>query len=56
MEKVHHKIVFLLDSDYEHARCSKFVINLLKRRKEWLFQFVMNPDVESTNNMAEMAQ
>ena len=29
--------------------------NLLKRKKEWLFNFVMNPDVEPTNNRAERA-
>ena len=45
----------MLDSDYDHSRCSKFVKNLLKRRKEWLFQFVINPDVEPTNNRAERA-
>jgi len=31
------------------------VNNLLKRKKEWLFNFVMNPDVEPTNNRAERA-
>ena len=29
--------------------------NLLKRRKEWLFDFVMDPDVEPTNSRAERA-
>ena len=29
--------------------------NLLRRRKEWLFSFVVNPDVEPTNNRAERA-
>ncbi len=47
--------MFFLDSDYEHAKCSKFVKNLLKRRKEWLFGFVMSPDVEPTNNRVERA-
>jgi hypothetical protein len=55
VESLHHKLMFLLDSDYEHPKCSKFVDNLLKRKKEWLFQFVMNPDVEPTNNRAERA-
>ena len=55
MEKLHHKLVFLLDSDYEHKRSRRFVDNLLKRRKEWLFNFVMDPDVEPTNNRAERA-
>ena len=27
--------------------------NLLKRKKEWLFKFVTDPDVEPTNNRAE---
>ena len=29
--------------------------NLLRRRKEWLFSFVVNPDVEPTNNRVERA-
>lgn len=33
----------------------KLVDNLLKRRREWLFRFVIDPDVESTNNRAERA-
>ena len=53
VEKLHHDLTFLLDSHYEHAGCRKFVKNLLKRKKEWLFQFVMNPHVEPTNNRAE---
>ena len=53
IEELHHKLVFLLDSDYEHKRSRRFVGNLLKRKKEWLFNFVMNPDVEPTNNRAE---
>ncbi len=53
VENLLHKLVFLLDSDYEHARCSRFVRNLLKREMEWLFRFVTDPDVELTNNRAE---
>ena len=45
----------MLDSDYEHKRSRKFVDNLLKRKKEWLFGFVMDPDVDPTNNRAEKA-
>ena len=45
IERLHHKLVFLIDSDYEHKRSRRFVDNLLKRKKEWLFSFVMNPDV-----------
>ncbi len=52
---LHEKLIFLLEMDYDHSRSSKFVDNLLKRRKEWLFRFVMDPDVESTNNRAERA-
>ena len=55
LENLHHKLTFLLDSDYEHKKSRKFVENLLKRKKKWLFQFVMNPDVEPTNNRAERA-
>ena len=29
--------------------------NLLKQKREWLFGFVTNPDVEPTNNRAERA-
>ena len=55
IEELHHKLVFLLDSDYEHKISRRFVDNLLKLKKEWLFNFVMNPDVEPTNNRAERA-
>ena len=55
VEKLYHKIVFLIDRDYVHPKCRKFVDNLLKRRKEWLFRFVIDPDVEPTNNRAERA-
>ena len=53
VEKLHHDLTFLLDSHYEHAGCRKFVKNLLKRKREWLFQFVMNPHLEQANNRAE---
>ena len=55
LENLYHKLVFLLDSDYDHTRSRRFVENLLKRKKEWLFNFVTNPDVEPTNNRAERA-
>ncbi len=55
VENLHHKLVFLLDSDYDSRKCRKFAENLLKRKKEWLFNFVMNPEVEPTNNRAERA-
>ena len=53
VEKLHRNLTFFPDSQYEHAGCRKFVKNLLKRKREWLFQFVMNPHVEPTNNRAE---
>ena len=55
IERLYHKLVFLLDSDYEHRRSRRFVDNLLKRKKEWLFRFVIDPKVEATNNRAERA-
>ena len=55
MENLYHSLIFFLDSDYDHVKCRHFVDNLLKRKREWLFQFVMNPEVESTNNRAERA-
>ena len=55
LEKLHHRLIFLIDSDYDHRDCRSFVDNLLKRKKEWLFKFVTDPDVEPTNNRAERA-
>jgi hypothetical protein len=55
VEELHHRLVFLMDSDYEHKRSRRFVDNLLKRKKEWIFRFVIDPDVEPTNNRAERA-
>ena len=43
------------DTGYEHIRTRKFVDNLLRRKKEWLFRFVIDPEVEPTNNRAERA-
>ena len=53
VEKLHHDLTFLLTSHYEHKKSQIFVENLLKLKKEWLLQFVMNPHVEPTNNRAE---
>ena len=52
---LHEGLIFLLNRDYEHSRSRKFVDNLLKRKKDWLFKSVVDPDVESTNNRAERA-
>ena len=41
--------------NYEHKRSMRFVDNLLKRKQEWLFGFVMDPCIEKTNNRAERA-
>ena len=41
-----------LDRPYSSMHCYKFVLNLLKE-KDNLFEFVRNPDVDSTNNRAE---
>ena len=55
MDRLHEKLTFLLDRDYSHRRSRKFIENLLRRRKDWLFRFVVVPEVESTNNRAERA-
>ncbi len=47
--------MFFLNSNYECKRSRRFAGNLLKRKKEWLFRFVIDPDVEATNNRAERA-
>ena len=50
---LHERLVFLLDTGYDHLKTRKFVDNVLKRKKEWLFRFVTDPEVEPTNNRAE---
>ncbi|MGC8563124.1 MAG: IS66 family transposase, partial [Thermoplasmata archaeon] len=55
IDDLYHRLVFLLDTGYEHLRTRKFVDNLLKRKREWLFRFVVDPNVEPTNNRAERA-
>ncbi len=54
VERLHGKLVFFLDSDYEHKKCRDFADNLPKQKKERIFKFVMDPH-ESTNNRAERA-
>ena len=55
IDHLYERLTFLLDTGYEHIKTRKFVDNLLKRRKEWLFRFVIDPNVEPTNNRAERA-
>jgi len=42
----------LTQEPYKSTKCWKFVENLLKEKNN-LFQFVKNPEVEATNNIAE---
>ena len=55
VEHPYHRLVFRLDTGYEHIHSRKFVENLLKKRKEWLFMFAVDPSVDATNNRAERA-
>ena len=55
VENLYHGLVFLLDPDYYRVKCMHFVDNFLKRKSQWLFKFVTDPDVEPTNNRAERA-
>lgn len=50
METPHHRLVFLLDTDCNYSRSRKQVGNILWRKPEWLFRFVIDPDVESSKN------
>lgn len=40
---------------YQSIRCAKYAKNLLAEGEDKLFEFVRNPDVDSTNNRAERA-
>ncbi|MEM0136071.1 MAG: transposase [Thermoplasmatales archaeon] len=44
-----------IDVSYEYKKCAGFVRSILKRKRNDLFRFVINRDVESTNNRAERA-
>ena len=50
---LHERLTFLLETCYNHLKTRKFVDNFLKRNKKCLFRFVIDPEVESTNNGAE---
>ena len=52
---LYERLTFLLDTGYGRLKTRKFVNNLLKRKREWLFMFVIDPEVEPTNNRAERA-
>ena len=55
VDHLYERLTFLLDTGYQPNKTRKFVDNLLKRKKEWLFRFVVDPEVEPTNNRAERA-
>jgi RNA polymerase subunit RPABC4/transcription elongation factor Spt4 len=54
IEKLFQDMVDELNISYKSQHCHKFVVNLLKE-KDNLFEFVKNPYVDGTNNMAERA-
>lgn len=54
IEKLFQDMKDKIDKPYKSQHCHKFVVNLL-REKENLFEFVKNPHVDGTNNMAERA-
>ncbi len=55
VDHLYERLILLLDTGYQHIKTRKFVDNLLRRKKEWLFRFVIDPEVEPTNNRAERA-
>ena len=52
IENLFQEMADSLDRPYSSMHCYRFVVNLLKG-KDNLFEFVRNPDVDSTNNRAE---
>lgn len=54
IEKLFQDMKYGLNIPYKSHHCHKFVVNLLKE-KDNLFEFVKNPHVDGTNNMAERA-
>ncbi|MEM3191316.1 MAG: transposase [Candidatus Parvarchaeota archaeon] len=55
IDPLYERLRFLLDTSYKHLKKGKFVDNLLKRKEGWLFIFVIDPEVEPTNNRGERA-
>ena len=54
VEELKAKLEKWIVRNFESIECRKFVKNLLKY-KDFMFEFVTNPDVDSTNNRAERA-
>jgi len=54
VENLISELLEKLDKPYKNLKCRKFRESL-ERSKDRLFQFVINPKVESTNNKAERA-
>ena len=52
IEKLFQSLADELNRPYKSHHCYKFVVNLLKE-KDNLFEFVKNPEVDRTNNIAE---
>ena len=55
VDRLHHKLIFIPDSYYCDMKWRRFLKNIAKRKKKWLFNFVTDPDVDPTNNWAERA-
>jgi hypothetical protein len=54
IKKLFQNMKYGLNIPYKSQHCHKFVVNLLKE-KDNLFEFVKNPYVDGTNNIAERA-
>jgi len=52
MQSLHEEFM-QIDVPYESRKCGGFVRNMLKRKRDDLFRFVIDRSVESTNNRAE---
>lgn len=54
MQSLHEEFM-QIDIPYESKKCAGFARNMLKRKRDELFRFVIDRSVESTNNRAERA-
>lgn len=52
MQSLHEEFM-QIDVPYESRKCAGFVRNMIKRKRDDLFRFVIDRSVESTNNRAE---